>query len=305
MNKAIELVKALVPLGSPVALVTIALLFRREIVSLLVALPSMIGRVKSADVLGIKLELQELKENREAAEQEVERGDLKVSPPPAGDLPSGPTEGPEQVDNADSNPVSAIRAEAVASRRSALMLTAAYIEKEVKALLAVAGLLKEYRSPVQAIRLLEQRQKTPGRLAASLENFFSVRNQVAHDPNYPELTEETLNAGILLLQLLRSIPRAHHKVIAANFPLYSDPEATMRREGVSGVMLRGFDEAGRGGMAQVFPTTKPMRVGSSVSWEWNMASIWNKSWYKDPKTGEICHAFDSSAEFVGRDLTEL
>jgi len=165
--------------------------------------------------------------------------------------------------------------------------------------------IQQYRSPSQAGRLLEERLRTPPQLRTSLEKFFSVRNEVAHNPNHPELTDDTLEAGISLLNVLRSIPRPRHQVIAANFALYSDPDALVRREGVSGVMLRGFDESGRGGLIQVFPTRKTMKVGSSVTWEWNMASKWDTSWYRDPNTNEICQAFGSAAEFVGRDLREI
>ncbi len=300
MGQTVDVIEALVPLGGPIAFVAIALIFSKEIRSLLQALPSMISRVRTADILGVKFELLELKRETEAARKEVERGELRITTDVQQTQPSAGTAAAGQRDA-----IALIRSEAAISKRSALIRTAAFIEKEVKALLAPTGLMKGYVSPSQAGHLLEERLKLPGQLKAPLDRFFAVRNEVAHNPNHPELTEETLEAGISLLSVLRSIPRPRFEVVAANFPLYSDPNATQLREGVSGVILRGFDEAGRGGQTQAFPTTKPMRQGSSVTWEWNMGNSWGKSWYRDPISSEICHAFDSAAEFIGRDLEDL
>ncbi len=70
-------------------------------------------------------------------------------------------------------------------------------------------------------------------------------------------------------------------------------------------MLDSFDNHNCIIRSQVFPTTKNhFVVGKQVAWEWNMDVITNKVWYKNEQN-KILSAWDSSAEFVGRNIEDV
>ena len=57
---------------------------------------------------------------------------------------------------------------------------------------------------------------------------------------------------------------------------------------------------------RIFPTTRDhYKKGMRVSWEWNGSLKWGDTWYRDPESHEIKHAWSASIEFVGRDLDTL
>ncbi len=109
-----------------------------------------------------------------------------------------------------------------------------------------------------------------------------------------------------ILALLKTIPRNKYRVIHSDVPIYSDSKATVRIPDVSAVIMRPIDLNGQDSSnILVLPTSKPMSVGTDVSWEWNPARTFPAAWYRSPETGAIKSAWQSSAEFIGRDLNTI
>ncbi|HMF65309.1 MAG TPA: hypothetical protein VK608_14560 [Edaphobacter sp.] len=292
----IELIKALALFAWPVLIFFLALSFKPELRTLLQSLPQALNRVRGADVLGIKLELDELREASTEAQSQVLNLQLSSD------------EKPEQprVGQVKDDPVSRIRERAIISPEAAVQLTAAYIEREIKEIVASSGWLSDYTSPQQGLKLMRERVLIPPALAESLDRFMTIRNLIVHADANVVLTSDALNQGLLLLEMLRSIPRSSHEVVRADLTLYSDPDGKVVVPDAKGVMLRGQDEHGRpSATTQVFPTTRQMLVGTRVSWEWNLKKSWKETWFRDPQTHEVFHAWTSSVEFVGRDITTL
>ena len=59
---------------------------------------------------------------------------------------------------------------------------------------------------------------------------------------------------------------------------------------------------------RIFPTTRThFQKGQIVAWEWvlDTARQWGATWYRDPDTDEIKHAWGGSLEFVGRPVSDV
>ncbi len=293
----IELLKALALFAWPVLIAWVVWRYRMELQEVLKALPNALGRVTEAEALGVKVQLRELQESTAQAQSEVLT--LEAS---AEVVESG-----KHTTNVyQETPSDQIRRKAVSSLSSALLLTAGYIEREIKELLATNGLLINYLVPPQGARILEDRKLISTSLREAIDTFFSIRNSVVHTTATDTLTAEVVTSGIGILEVLQSIPRSKHEIIRAEVSLFSDPNGSVPVLDATGVMLRGIDEHDRPShLIQIFPTTRPMRVGSFVSWEWDGSKSWGRTWFRNPDNNEINTAWSSSAEFVGRDLSAL
>jgi hypothetical protein len=155
--------------------------------------------------------------------------------------------------------------------------------------------LREYAEVLGAKRIVDPD------LVRAVEEFAAVRNRVAHgySPD-PELVYRTLDAGITILGALRSVPHEINTVVHPEAEVFEDEVGQKPRRGVHAVVLASKPSTGGEGKRRVFPTTRAgYRPGQRVSWEWNPAVVYPKSWYRSPDSNTIVHAWDESMEFVG------
>jgi len=255
--------------------------------------------------MGVKVQLQELRATTAQAQTEVI--EMSLDPPkaiPALHLLS--LSAAAEPESSEGDQIAIIQAELELSPRRALVLTSGLIEKELKQVLAAFGLISSYVYPTQGLRLLEQRKIVPSALLQAIDEFDEVRRRVGQTALDGRLAAEAVESGIAILNVLRAIPRSHHEVKRVGIRLFSDPRAQMPVQGVTGVVIGGLDQYGNPAqMTQIFPTTREMVSGTRVSWEWNQQNTWPETWFRDPDTGVITHAWSSSAEFIGRDIRTL
>jgi hypothetical protein len=118
------------------------------------------------------------------------------------------------------------------------------------------------------------------------------------------ISESATITGIQILNGLYSIAVQENVVEMTNIKLYVDERCETELVGATGVMIRQTMTEGLEARLDVFPTTRTdYKAGERVTWDWNMARIWQAAWYKDPKTGAIKKL--SAADFVGSDLDSL
>ncbi|RZU42711.1 hypothetical protein [Edaphobacter modestus] len=287
----IEITKAVALFAWPALIFYLTLTFRSELRTLLGVLPGALNRVRGADVLGIKLELAELRETSSEAQSQVLSIQTSVTSKEHKQL---------REPQIEDDPVARIRERAVVSPEAGVLLTSVYIEREIKEIVASSGLLSSYTSPQQGLKLLRERELMPAALAESLDKFMTIRTMIVHTDADPALTTEALSQGLVLLTMLRSIHRSSYEVVRTDVTLYSDPDGKVVVPDAKGVVLRARDQHGRpSASTQIHPTTRQMFVGTKVSWEWNLGKTWRETWFRDPDSQELFYAWSNSAEFVG------
>jgi hypothetical protein len=191
-----------------------------------------------------------------------------------------------------------------------IIFIARKIESEMKRLLAVSGHLKGRKSisyPDMA-EYLGKNAAVSENLRASLQLFWDVRNKVVHAHGQVSRDDliRTIDIGLTILSAISAIPQERNVVAYPCVDLYRDSGCTQLTLGVKGVILETTSPGGATKSHRIFPTTKThFRVGMAVSWEWNMDRILGPTYYKDPQSSELKKAWESSAEFVGRDLDSI
>ena len=105
--------------------------------------------------------------------------------------------------------------------------------------------------------------------------------------------------------MLRSIPREINRVAFANVPFYSDREGLKEVRDARAVILETTHPDAQQKAQRIFPSTRSYHQGQVLSWEWDSGKSWGESWYRDPQTDEIRHAWSGSLEFVGRPLETI
>jgi hypothetical protein len=85
-----------------------------------------------------------------------------------------------------------------------------------------------------------------------------------------------------------------------------DSNCTQIRQDVKGVIVEAVNPLGKSKTFSIHPTTKThFKKGQQVAWEWEGHNSWGDTWYRDPDTNQIKHAWSESTEFVGRNLDEV
>jgi len=88
--------------------------------------------------------------------------------------------------------------------------------------------------------------------------------------------------------------------------IYSDSNCKNKIQNAKGIILKTDSPSGAHTFYRIFPSTKThFKKDKRVAWEWSFDNVWSDAWYKDPDTGEIKLAWNSSAEFVGRNLDDI
>jgi len=133
-----------------------------------------------------------------------------------------------------------------------------------------------------------------------------VRNEIVHGGHTThDDVFAALDSGIAILRALYAVPRETRVVFYADVPVYADSKAEQKRDDVHGVILESTSPGGSRKCRRIFPTTRSYKSGESVAWEWNTDNSWPDSWYRDPESQTTKSAWNSSVEFVGRNLDTL
>jgi len=199
---------------------------------------------------------------------------------------------------------------AAQSPKLALMKLSLEIDRELRKLLASTGVLRSYtnQSVPAAIALLEQRVRMPADIKLAVSEFWSIRNAIVHaEVEDASIPLRALDYGLRILRMLRSISRPSYSVVHANVPLYSDKDCQTPRIDVRGVILEGRGPDGTITGTHIHPSTRQYQVGESLSWEWNYENTrgWGDTWYRDPDTLEVKHAWSEAMEFIGRPIDQV
>jgi hypothetical protein len=294
MSELAELLNAIASLLWPVLVFVGLLLFRGEIAGL-------IGRIKKGKFLGQELELSDelIKLQKTVTEASEEVASL---PPPV-------IEPDSKEHAAEEDPVKGIIEEAARSPKTALILLAAEVEKEARRTLASVGKLQGSRQMtlVQTINELDSHYGLPKHVSSSLRLFWDTRNKIIHGGESDDRNIfSAIDSGVTILRTLQALPRETNWVHHEGVPIYSDPACKHEIKGAKGIILKTSSSSGARTFFRIFPSTRThFKKGKRVAWEWSFEKTWGDSWYKDPDTNDIKLAWNSSAEFIGRNLDDL
>ncbi|HRH16974.1 MAG TPA: hypothetical protein PLS22_05925 [Aquabacterium sp.] len=293
MNDIAALISAIASLLWPLFAFAVLALYRKQ-------LGDLIARFRKGKLLGQEFELDESLNKLEQSATAVAE---EVAALPASVTNDGP------IDPTD-DPSGAILREASRSPKAALLLLASELERQARQLLASVGHLKgqKFVPLSQALEVLQKQfGGLPGHIPSSLKLFWEVRNRLVHGGQADD--EEILRAidsGITILKALRAFPRETNYVYHPGVEVFKDPGCSIPWQNTKGVILETETPGGTQRFFRIFPTTRAhFQTGRRVAWEWGSGTIWNDAWYKDPDSGEIKLAWNSSMEFVGRHLEDV
>ena len=188
-------------------------------------------------------------------------------------------------------------------------MLASELEKVAREILASTGHLEGRRFiPVQkAIAELDQKFGLPRHVPSSLRFFWDARNRLIHGgEGSDEDILRAIDSGLTILKALQAMPREVNIVYEPGVTVFTDADLTTPLAQPKGVILETIAPGGASRTLRIFPTTRThFEKGQQVAWEWNMKSVFGPAWYRDPINGDPKEAWTSSAEFVGRHLSDL
>jgi hypothetical protein len=204
-----------------------------------------------------------------------------------------------------------VLAEAARSPKAALMLLGAEIERRLRPFLAATGFHHQVKSNAplpDAVDAITTTWHLSTNFRQSVRLFWDVREKIIHGYNVSD--DDVLRAidsGLLIMNALDGLPREKKVVVSTGVELFADAEGKKPRKGVWGLILENTSSDGKGTRSlQIFPTTRThYRIGDEVTWDFDTASTYDETWYRDPRTRAIKHAFQQSMAFVGRSLKDV
>jgi hypothetical protein len=290
-----ELIIALSKLLWPILTIVIVFLFRSDITKLLT-------RVRKGKLFGQEIELdpQVLNFQKKVLEAEQELPDIS----PDKEIYT------QKAEKMDSDISEVLKASEINPEIGILRLSS-LLEKEIRLIASSLGDLDGDKriSPIRQFQVLINRKRLPKHTSESLQIFWELRNHIVHGHGQHDKREilSILDIGLNLLKTIRSIPHEINVVYHPGVDLFEDPECNVKREGVKGIILETTSHDGNKIFKRIFPTTRWQyyKQGKRVSWEWNLSTVWNKTWYVDPDTQEKRPAWSSAGEFIGRHVDEI
>jgi hypothetical protein len=229
-----ELLKAIATLLWPIFAFSAAFFFRAE-------LRSILRRIKKGKVLGQELELQESLERLELTKNAALAA---VEAQPTLQLLGGQPE----LESADQVARQVLR-EAGENPKAGLLLLSAEIERTLREILLSNGWAQPGRPlPMsRSLELLAKNGSVPASLLDATRDFYRVRNEIAHGIGASEGDVlRAVDAGTEIYRALKSVPHATHTVLAADLPLYGDPDGKQAYTDFRAVLLSNESKPGRG-----------------------------------------------------------
>jgi len=206
-------------------------------------------------------------------------------------------------------PVARVLSELSKSPKGALLILGAEIERALRDLLWSSGWFQGVGKAniTNSVNRLVELGVVSKNLGSSVRAFLEIRNRLLHGGGVTE--DEVLRAidiGLTILRAVLAVPCEQNQVYHPGVDVFEDEQANHLRSGIKAVILETRSPGGSAVTRRPFPTTRTnFTKGHRVSWEWNTKNVVGNSWYRDPDSGEIRHAWSQSAEFVGRDLGSL
>jgi len=289
MEQIAELVKAIAQLLWPIAIIVIFCFSRNEIRDLLI-------RLRIGKVAGLEIQLEKSL-NKLTNQAEDVASELK---------PLLTTNDDSLKTDSERSVIQDILKSSILSPITALLQLSSEIEKEIMNLIASNGWINQMRSYSlnRITEELNRRGAITNHIYESLLGFRQVRNQLVHGGKADAANiMRAIDSGITILGAIQTIPREINIVYHPGVDIYSDKECGTKREGVRGLILETISPGGAIKSKRIFPTTKMDYIkGKRLTWEWSNSLECGDSWYKDPDTNEIMHAWTESYEFVGKYL---
>lgn len=208
-------------------------------------------------------------------------------------------------------PSGSAKAPTAPSPKAQLMLLAPDIERHLRGFMAATGFhhrVKPNAPLPDAVRAITETWALSETFQESVRDFWDVRERISHGYDVPEAEVlRAIDSGKLILKTLEALRRPKEVVAKTGVELFSDHEGGTPRVGVWGLLLEHTSSDGKETKSiQVFPTTRTdYRLGDEVTWDFDMRHIYGETWYRDPETREIKHAWQGSAEFIGRPLADV
>jgi hypothetical protein len=204
-----------------------------------------------------------------------------------------------------------VRAEAARNPKAALALVSLELERQLRPFMAATGFHNRARPGAtlpEDLDLISETWPLSQSFRGSARRFWDTRETVIR--GYDVANDDVLRAvdsGLLIFKTLQSLQREKKVVASVGVELFVDREGRTPRRGVWGLMLENTSADGKETKSfQVFPTTRTdYRLGEEVTWDWEMSKVYGETWYRDPRSGEIRHAWEQSAEFAGRSLNDV
>lgn len=299
MNEYSELIRAIATLLWPILAFVSLIIFRGEIAKA-------IGRIKKGKFLGQEVELSEdlIKLQLTATEASEEVASMPQLENEKA-LEASEKEQPDFDDSAIKN----IIKQASHSPKTALILLASEVEKEARQTLASIGKFKTSRKLTlsQIIDELDSHYGLPKHVSSSLRLFWDTRNKIIHGGAAEDRNIlSAIDSGVTILKTLQALPRETNLIHNEGVTIYSDSICKNEIPNAKGIILKTFSSSGAHVFYRIFPSTRThFKKGIRVAWEWSFENTWNDAWYKDPETNEIKLAWNSSAEFIGRNLDDI
>ena len=296
MEAAADLLRGIAALLWPLTVLTIVVMFRKELRALL-------SRLRKAKLFGQELELDESLDRLERSTEELAEVQEPIAPP-VFDL---------SIDPVTDEDISQIQSLVDVSPNAALREVAGQLERAVREKLGALGQMDMFRGrrPLMlrsSFEELAKRTSLPMETLVALRRFNDVRNRIVHGYTDVDLDEvhRAIELGLDLLAAVKAVPSEIAIVQYPHVQVFADQDGNQLRTDCHGVMLEISNSDGSEKRASVFPTTRTHFVeGMRVAWEWSSRRKWGESWYQDPESDELKYAWSSSLEFVGRNLAEI
>jgi hypothetical protein len=245
----------------------------------------------------------ELNESLTKLELSATAAQTEVAALPASTFGTSPRMTSEEVD-----PIDRVLNLAAQSPKAALLVLASELEREVRRMLATMGLLQGRRVvPIRQALAELDRYGLPKHVPSSLRLFWDVRSRLVHghDASEGDILS-AIDSGIAILRALNAIPHEVNVVHHPGVAIYSDAECTRLVPDAKGVILETTSPGGASRTLRIYPSTRThFSKGTRVAWEWSDERTFGRTWYKHPDSGHVAVAWDSSMEFVGRNLDDL
>ncbi|MYM36577.1 hypothetical protein GTP38_19800 [Duganella sp. FT94W] len=217
--------------------------------------------------------------------------------------------GNESIKPPNEDAIARVLAEIPRSPKGALLVLGAELERELRQLLWSSGWVQSIGKTTitRSVEHLVTMGVVPKNLGSSVKAFLDVRNRLLH--GYGVTEDEVLRAidiGLTILRAVLVIPQEHHEIYHPGVDVFEDADATSVRPDVKAVVLKAISPGASTYSLKIYPTVRTNFVkGQRVSWEWDMDSVIDESWYRHPDTGAVQYGWGMSAAFAGRSLDEV
>lgn len=191
---------------------------------------------------------------------------------------------------------------AAKDKEAALVRLSIEIERELYLLHGNVGLRNnnKVRNFPEIVSQLTKHGTLSPTIEHTIMSFRKVRNEIVHASQKlnESVLNSTLDSGLRIFRLIKSIPRQTYKVIRIKVPLYKDSQCKQLIENTTGVILETTRVDGTK-YYSIFPAGREFTEGEYVGWDWDMKRVCEEAYYMDINMGQPTVAWSSSAFFIG------